>query len=684
MFYAATIFLSSFLLFLVQPLVARLILPWFGGTAAVWTTCMLFFQMLLLAGYAYAHASSAKLAPRAQALLHIALLAAAVATLPIAPGEGWKPSGAEEPISFILLLLLVAVGLPYFLLAATSPLLQAWFARARPGDNPYRLFAVSNLASLLALVAYPFLVEPYLSNGGQVAGWSWLFAAFAVLCAALAWRTPATVSPSVGSPEVASLPLEREGRGGGGSPLEPAPRRADYVMWLAFSATGSVLLLAVTNHITQNVASIPLLWLAPLTLYLLTFIFAFEGRLYRLEVFWSVLLVWIVGMGWLIVDTDYQFDLPLQLGMYLSGLFVACMFCHGELYRSRPAARHLTAFYLTVSAGGALGGVLVAVVAPLAFDAYYEFGLGLVALALLAALRCAPLHDFARWGSLLVLMAAAGCAAYDGLRFQRDVRVSERNFYGVLRVKEYGTPGNEDHQRRLLHGVILHGEQHMDDSLRTVATTYYQSGSGIAAAIASKRGLPANRVGVIGLGTGTLAAYGRSDDLYRFYEINPQVIAVAKADFTFLADSDARIEIALGDARLNLEREPPQNFDVLAVDAFSSDSIPVHLITKQALGVYLRHVKPDGIVAFHVSNRFLKLAPVVARLAKEHGAHALAVYEWGGEVGNRTQSDWVLVSRDPQALKATEIEEAKPEALEDDASLRTWTDDYSNLVQILK
>ena len=687
MFYAATIFLSSFLLFLVQPLVARLILPWFGGTAAVWTTCMLFFQMLLLAGYAYAHASSAKLAPRAQALLHSVLLAAAVATLPIAPGEGWKPSGAEEPISYILLLLLVAVGLPYFLLAATSPLLQAWFARARPGDNPYRLFAVSNLASLLALVAYPFVVEPYLSNGGQVAGWSWLFAAFAVPCAALAWLSAnplRSASLPVGSLPVGSLPLEGEGRGGGGTAQELAPRRADYFLWLALSATGSVLLLAVTNHITQNVASIPLLWLAPLTLYLLTFILAFEGRMYRFEVFWSVLLVWIVGMGWLIVDTDYQFELALQLGMYLSGLFVACMFCHGELYRSRPAARHLTAFYLTVSAGGALGGVLVAVVAPLAFDAYYELGLGLVALALLAALRCAPLHDFARWGSLVVLMAAAGCAAYDGLRFQRDVRVSERNFYGVLRVKEYGTAGNEDHQRRLLHGVILHGEQYLHDSLRTMATTYYQSGSGIAAAIASKHVLPANRVGVIGLGAGTLAAYGRSGDVYRFYDINPQVIAVAKSEFTFLADSDARIEVALGDARLNLEREPPQNFDVLAVDAFSGDSIPVHLITREALGVYLRHVKPDGIVAFHVSNRFLKLAPVVARLAKEHGARALAVYEWGGEEGDRTQSDWVLVSRDPQALKATEIEEAKPEALEDDALLRTWTDDYSNLVQILK
>jgi spermidine synthase len=678
--YAVTIFLSSFLLFLVQPLVARLILPWFGGSAAVWTTCMLFFQVLLLAGYAYAHACNARLAPRVQALVHTALLAAAVATLPIAPAESWKPTGAEEPISHILLLLAVAVGLPYLLLAATSPLLQAWFARARPGGNPYRLFAISNLASLLALVGYPFLVEPFLSNGAQVAGWSWLFAAFALLCAALAWRTPTPALP-LGNGEgetrtSRSLPARDQGGG--------SPRRADYLLWLALSATGSILLLAVTNHITQNVASIPLLWLAPLTLYLFTFILAFEGRLYRFEIFWSVPLVWLAGMLWLIVDTDHQFDLPLQLGMFLSGLFVACMFCHGELYRTRPAPRHLTAYYLTVSAGGALGGILVAVVAPLAFDAYHELALGLVALALLAALRCAPLHPFARWGSLLMVMAAAGCAVFDGLRFQRDVRLSERNFYGVLRVKEYGSAGAEDHQRRLLHGVILHGEQFLHPTLRGLVTTYYQEGSGIAAAIAAKRELPANRIGVIGLGTGTLAAYGRNGDVYRLYEINPHVIEVAQSEFTFLADSDARIEIALGDARLNLEREPPQDFDVLAVDAFSSDSIPVHLITKEALGVYLRHVRPGGIVAFHVSNRFLRLAPVVARLAKEHGVHAVAVFYSGGEEGDKTQSDWVLVSRDPKALQAKEIVDAKAEAIEDDPALRTWTDDYSNLVQILK
>ncbi len=674
MIYAATIFLSSFLLFLVQPLIARQILPWFGGTAAVWTTCMLFFQTLLLAGYAYAHLTNAKLQPRAQAVLHSVLLAVALALLPIAPDEMWKPAGTDEPISRILLVLTATVGLPYLLLASTSPLLQAWFARARPGVDPYRLFAVSNLASLLALIGYPLLVEPFLGNREQVIWWSLLFSVFAVICAALSW--------SVSAGKLREEIKETE--------HGPPPRRADYLLWLALSATGSVMLLAVTNHVTQNVAAIPLLWLAPLTLYLLTFILAFEGgslgfNLYRVEIFWSVVLTWLGGMTWLLVDTRYQFDLWVQIGMYLSGLFVGCMFCHGELYRARPAVRHLTAFYLTISAGGAIGGLLVAVVAPLAFNAYYELGLSLVALALLAAVRFAPVHPLARWASLAVLLAVAACAAYDGLRFQKDVLVSERNFYGVIRVKEYGAPGGGYHLRRLVHGVIMHGEQDMTGDGRRKPTTYYQPGSGVGAALAAKQARGAIRVGVIGLGTGTLAAYGRKGDVYRFYDINPRVIAIARSEFTFLSDSEAAIEVALGDARLNLEREAPQGFDLLAVDAFSSDAIPVHLITREALGVYLRHMKPDGIIAFHVSNRFLNLVPVVARLANEHGAHVVLVSDKGkdGE-DDHTTTDWVLVSRERKVLAAPEIEAVSPEEPEAQAGWRTWTDDYSNLVQILR
>jgi SAM-dependent methyltransferase len=674
MIYAATIFLSSFLLFLVQPLIARLILPWFGGTAAVWTTCMLFFQTLLLAGYAYAHATNAKLPPRGQAILHTVLLGLALLTLPIAPSESWKPTGTEEPISTILLLLGVTVGLPYLLLASTSPLLQAWFARARPGADPYRLFAVSNLASLLALVGYPLVVEPLFGNRDQVVWWSVLFGVFAVLCAGLSW----SVSGKKEKKEI----REEENTG--------APGRADYLLWLALSATGSVLLLAVTNHVTQNVASIPLLWIAPLTLYLLTFIIAFEGGnlgriLYRVEVFWSAVLVWLAGMAWLLVDTRFQFDLWMQTGMFLSGLFVGCLFCHGELHRARPVSRHLTAFYLTISAGGALGGLLVAVVAPLVFNAYYELGLSLLALAGLAAVRFAPVNRLARWSSLAVLLGVAACAAYDSSRFLKGMLLSERNFYGVIRVKEYGSPGADFHLRRLMHGVIMHGEQSMNGERRRQPTTYYTSNSGIGLAFAAARARGPVKVGVIGLGTGTLAAYGRKGDEFRFYEINARVVSVAREQFTYLSDSEARSEIALGDARLNLEREPAQGFDILAVDAFSSDSIPVHLITREALGVYLRHMKPGGVIAFHVSNRFLSLPPVVGRLAKEYGLRAVHVSDDGEEGDDdHTKTDWVLLARDPAVLDAKPIKDAVHGAPEERADWRTWTDDYSNLVQIIK
>jgi SAM-dependent methyltransferase len=320
------------------------------------------------------------------------------------------------------------------------------------------------------------------------------------------------------------------------------------------------------------------------------------------------------------------------------------------------------------------------------FNGYYELGVGLVVLATLAALRFATLNLMARFASLAVLLGIAASAAYDGFRYHRDVRVASRSFYGVLRVKEYGRAGEESHLRRLVHGTIMHGEQYMHDSFRRMRTTYYHEDSGIGAAIRSlPEGRPA-KVGVIGLGTGTIASYGRRGDVYRFYDIDSRVMDYAKTQFTYLGDSAAQVELALGDARLTLEREAPQNFDVLAVDAFSSDAIPVHLITREALGTYLRHMKPDGIVAFHVSNRFLDLIPVVARIAQEHKAHAMLVRDDPDEEEDhrRSRSDWVLVSRDPAVFKREAIVEREAVEIEDRADWRTWTDDYSNLIQILK
>jgi SAM-dependent methyltransferase len=674
MLHAATIFLSSFLLFLVQPLIARLILPWFGGSAAVWTTCMLFFQTVLLAGYAYAHFLHLKAKGRTQAIVHSILLVAAIALLPISPGEAWKPAGGAEPISRILLLLCASVGLPYLLLASTSPLLQAWYVRANPHGNPYRLFAISNLASLGALVGYPFIVEPFLTAREQVIGWSVLFAGFAVLCSAVAWLTPpdASQSPSQVSPTEAT---------GGQQEKQHA------LLWLGLSATGSALLLAVTNHLTQNVASVPMLWLAPLTLYLLSFILTFEGQgWYRPQWVWPLLLIALGVMTWMLVDDRYHYDLEIQLGVFLPGLLLACFFCHGELYRLRPAPERLTGFYLTVSAGGALGGMLVAVVAPLIFKGYYELGAALAAAALLAALRFAKVNLVARIASLAAVLGVSAGAVYDGVTDQKDVLAASRSFYGVLRVKEYGVPGDESQLRRLVHGTIMHGEQMMHEKFRRRPTTYYEETSGIGAAIESRQARPV-RVGVIGLGTGTIAAYGRKGDVYKFYEIDPDVVRVARTDFTYLSDCPAEVQIALGDARLTLEREPPQRFDVLAVDAFSSDAIPVHLITREALAVYLRHMAPDGIVAFHVSNRFLDLIPVVARIARENSAYAVLVRDDPDEDeddSRRSRTDWVLVSRDRAALQAAAIVKTGAEAAADRKDWRTWTDDYSNLVQILK
>jgi hypothetical protein len=667
MLYSAIIFLSSFLLFLVQPLIARLILPWFGGSAAVWTTCMLFFQTVLLAGYAYAHFLNARVSGRLQPLIHKLLLVAAVAMLPIVPGEAWKPLGGEEPITRILLVLGASVGLPYFLLASTSPLLQAWYVRANPGGNPYRLFAISNVASLVALVGYPFIVEPVFTVREQVIGWSVLFAAFAILCAAVAWLTPSAVPAS--SPEAT------------GGQQEKMP----ILLWLGLSATGSALLLAVTNHLTQNVASVPLLWLAPLTLYLLSFILTFEGQgWYRPRWVWPLLLIGLCVMAWMLVDATFRYALPLQLGVFLPGLLLGCFFCHGELYRLRPPAERLTGFYLTVSAGGALGGVLVAVAAPLVFNGYYELGAALVALALLAALRFAPVNLVARIASLGVLLGVAAAAVYDGFSDRQDVRAASRSFYGVLRVKDYGEPGQVSELRRLVHGTIMHGEQYLHDTMRRRPTSYYEPSSGVGVAIASRQGKPV-RVGVVGLGTGTIAAYGRAGDLYRFYEIDPQVERIARKEFTYLSDSAAKVEVALGDARLTLEREKPQRFDVLAIDAFSSDAIPVHLITREALRVYLRHVGEDGIVAFHVSNRFLDLVPVVARIAKESGAYAVLVSDDpDDDEDRRSRTDWVLVSRDPRALGREAIVKSGATVPQDRADWRSWTDDYSNLVQILR
>ncbi len=680
--YAVTIFLSAFLLFLLQPVMAKQILPWFGGSAAVWTTCLVFFQTALLAGYAYSDALVHRFARRAQLKVHAALLVVSLALLPIIPGPHWKPAGTEDPSWLILGLLTVTIGLPYFLLSTTSPLVQAWFARARPGASPYRLFALSNFASMLALVGYPFLLEPWAPTRAQALGWSGGYALFVVLC----------IAAGVVSIRQSRAPAIRSIGGAAATAARPPAADADDLppsaarqrLWCTLAATGSMLLLAISNHITQNIAAVPLLWIAPLALYLLTFILCFDASgWYRAEMFRAMLAAAIGVMGWTLADSRLTHELALQLGVFLGGLFIACMFCHGELVRLKPAPRYLTRFYLMISLGGAIGAVAVGIVAPLVLPAHFELAGALVLCAalLLWQVRREPVA----YGviALVAALVAIGAGGWSIREFYDNTRFATRNFYGVLRVQLYGEENDPNRHLSLVHGTILHGSQYLAPNLKRQPSTYYSSTSGIGRAIESLH--PSTtpiKVGVIGLGTGTIAAYGSTGDVYRFYEINPAVVAIARRDFTYLSESEATIEIALGDARLSLEREPPQNFDVLAIDAFSSDSIPLHLITYEALAVYLRHIKPDGIVAFHVSNRFLDLVPVVEALARAHGLAVTHVRD-EPEEAIANLSDWVLLAKDPARLEREPIGEAA-EPIEPRPDWRLWTDDFNNLVQVLR
>ena len=670
--YALTIFLSAFLLFLVQPIIAKQILPWFGGSAAVWTTCLVFFQTALLAGYAYADWSVRRLRPATAARVHAALLLASLALLPIVPAVHWKPLGTEAPVWLILGLLAATIGLPYFLLSTTSPLLQAWFSRRMPGKSPYRLFALSNFASMLALLGYPLLIEPWLPTHVQAQGWSVAYAVFAVLCAVAAFLS--VRSASTPSSSVQGLAGERR------ASLRPTAARQS--LWVALAATGSMLLLAITNHITQNIAAVPLLWIVPLSLYLLTFILCFDGeRWYRRGFFLVAAAVMLGAMAWTLADTRVTHELRLQLGVFCVGLFAACMFCHGELATLKPAPLYLTRFYLMVALGGALGSALVGIMAPLLLPADFELGFGLVACALLLVVQTRRTAKLLAGLAMAAALATTGASAYGIHDFYTSTIHTARNFYGVLRVQEKGT---EELTRRLLvHGTILHGNQFLAPDLRREPSTYYTRTSGIGRVLeALNPSTTPLKVGMIGLGAGTLAAYGAKGDQYRIYDINPAVIQIANTYFTYLHDSDATIVTPLGDARLSLERESPQRFDVLAIDAFSSDAIPVHLITSEALDVYLRHMKPGGIIAFHVTNRFLDLVPVVEALGTAHGLASVWIADEGeSDLGSR--SDWVLLSSNTAFLGRPEIASyATP--IKPRRDWRIWTDDFNNLVQVLK
>jgi len=679
--YALTIFTSAFLLFLVQPIMAKQVLPWFGGSAAVWTVCMVFFQFLLLFGYAYSDFTTRKMTPRNQLILHAVLLTLSLISLPIIPDATWKPAGDEDPTWRILGLLAFTIGLPYFLLSTTGPLVQAWFARAHSSGTVYRLFALSNFASLLALISYPFAVEPWVTTRVQSFGWSAGYVVFVVVCICAGVYSLRAHTAALS--EAITQKVDDS----------PPPTWAQYGLWLLLSAMGSFMLLAVTNHITHDVASVPFLWLLPLTIYLITFILCFEGRgWYKRIYFIGPLIVVVCALAWFMHEEGGIMDFKVAVPLFSVGLFVMCMFFHGELAAMKPAPRYLTTFFLMVSLGGALGGVVVGFIAPKFFNTYYEFGIGLVFTLLLAAwlaLSNVAHSQLARLVPMALLMATGftGFHVYHYIHaLSNDARLMSRNFYGTLRVKDTGPDTSETAMRRLMHGVIMHGEQYLHKDKRGRITTYYTESSGVGLAVKYFQASGATRVGVVGLGTGTIAGYGRKGDVTRFYEINPQVIEIARRDFNYISDSIERkgqVDTVLGDARLTMEREAPQQYDVLAIDAFSSDAIPVHLITKEAMAIYLKHIKPDtGVVAFHVTNRFLKLAPVVEQIAKTYDLQVALVSD-DDTGGDASRTDWVLVTRNKKLLADKKIKENTSE-ISPIPRLRLWTDDFNNLVQILK
>lgn len=737
--YAATIFLSAFLLFQVQPLIAKIILPWFGGSAAVWSAAMLFFQLVLLAGYAYAHLSIRFLKAKTQVALHAALLLASCTLLPILPSETWKPSEVGDPTSRILLLLIATIGLPYFLLSSTSPLLQAWYVRTSGNSMPYRLFALSNFGSMLALISFPFLVEPTLTSRHQAYSWSVAYVAFAAVCSVAAWSSRSDAPAFEPSPD----------REGGAAP-NLGPRFTDLALWISLAAVATILLFSITTHLSQNVAPIPLLWVLPLALYLATFMIAFESdKLYHRGVMFLLLVPIFYYMSRDLYADSGNLHIKYLIPVFSTGLFLCCMLCHGELARRRPAPQHLTLFYLMVSLGGALGGSFVTLIAPRILKSNLELPLAIGACAIIAAVvmgesifRRPPLpvtiffmivtvaavvaafflplkgpvlefhsrqaiavaafsilgavvlffgtdHPIGHWTWRVALLLAVGLfLGYLGQQENEKelgYRLVARNFYGVLHIRDDLAKADDEYsQRTLLHGTINHGSQILDEVLRYKTTSYYGEQSGVGRAIRAldKRG-PV-RIGVVGLGAGVLSNYGRAGDFYRIFEINPLVEKIAQTEFTFYPHSPADKRILMGDARLTMERLPSLQLDLLAVDAFSSDAIPVHLLTSEALEVYFRHLKPNGILALHISNRYLDLEPVCQKGAELFHKQAMTVYDEGDAAPYLSTSNWVLVTSDTTIFLDKVFDDSMIMPSKAKKGFRAWTDDYSNVFQILK
>ncbi|MGB6690645.1 MAG: fused MFS/spermidine synthase [Terracidiphilus sp.] len=719
--YALVIFLSAFLLFLVEPMTAKRLLPSLGGSAAVWITCLVFFQSALLAGYLYAHLVTQRLRPRPQAITHAALLGLALVSLAvqIQPGAG---SASWHPLFTTLWMLTALIGLPFVALGATTPLLQSWRSGvgSRNGNPPlWRFFAISNLGAMLALVLYPWLIEPNFALRTQQTAWTAGFVVFAIACAALAWfhanereSIAQTMEEARGSAlnldegiSEAEAPINSRRSGvrteaatyqaGGAararsSSVPDANREvADYasprrpVLWVLLPAASSMLLCAITAHLSQNVAAVPLLWIVPLAAYLLSFIVTFAGpNWYWRSYATRVIALALATVGY-VLATQISVPLAISIPVFVGALYVFCYFCHGELYRLRPAASQSTSYYLLIALGSALGAIFIGAVAPLLFSLNCDLALSLIFLVALALA--------ATWSSGLIVrifwtagFAAMIWAAILNVRILRHDTISQlRGFYGSLRVTQtFAIPG-PGIQRTLFNGTIQHGIQVFNDQLRHRGTSYYAPDSGVGLALRfCCHGAP-RRIGAVGLGVGTIAAYAEPGDSITFYEIDPLVERLARARFAYLRECRAPVGMILGDARLSMEQQPPQNYDVIVLDAFSGDAIPVHLLTAQAIALYRRHLKPGGVLAFHISSQYVDLAPVLAAEARHADMIALGVHSLANDEEGEYQADWVLMSADPGFFRQPEVAIAsRPIALR--PGLPLWTDDFNSLLPLVK
>jgi hypothetical protein len=678
------VFLGSFLLFQIQPLIGKYFLPWFGGSPAVWMVCLMFFQVLLLGGYAYAHLLQ-RWSSRCQVMIHCGLLLTALLGgiglyflwgSPILPPLDWHPGDASSPTGDLLILLLISIGLAYFLLSTSASLLQAWFHRAEPERSPYVFYVVSNAASLLALISYPLLIEPVFTIKTQAVLWCGGFTLFAVLCGLTARR----VWP-------AEIPQENPADRPADKAPTPPPGWQQVGWWLALSAVGVLALMATTNKMTQDIPPVPFLLILPLALYLLTYIIGFMDRGHRRKDVCTIFA--IIG----IAAACYLFFQPflsmrIQIAGYSVSLFFVCLFCHRTLYLWKPHARHLTRFYLSIACGGALAGLFASAAAPQLFDTYLEYPLCLVLVSLLAVITVYSnrQHMLYKGRHFLWLLTPLVIGLFWGYNHisQKGAIYRDRNFFGSIRVKETAYSGTGSPMYGLLHGNTFHGIQIADPDLRFRPTTYYTEGTGVGRAILHhpKRVAEAPmHVGVVGLGIGTLAAYGRPDDTYRFYEIDPAVLALAENSpwFTYLRDTACHTETVLGDARIQLEQELAQGdahqFDVLVLDAFSGDSVPAHLLTREAFALYLEHLAEDGLLAVHISSRFINLQPVLQAVRLHFGLHGQTVHGEFGKLGD--SSFWVILAHRKELLEPIKGAPLAGRSV-------VWTDDFSNLLSTLK